>query len=106
LFRHDICLELGVGEYTFEVGLATVSPAVYERRHLRSWPELSSAIERICHLPRTGQLAVIFRTSAGPVQLMHHGVANLQGNCDLFVRVPEVELENSTGERSGAAHSY
>jgi lipopolysaccharide transport system ATP-binding protein len=72
-----------------------VSPAVYERRHLRSWPELSSAIERICHLPVVGQLAVVFRMSAGPVQLMHHGVANLQGNCHLFVRDPEAELEST-----------
>ncbi len=95
LFRQDICLELGIGDYTFEVGLATVSPAVYERRHLRTWPELSSAIERICHLPGVGQLAVIFRTAAGPTQLMHHGVANLPGNCHLFVRAPEVELEST-----------
>jgi lipopolysaccharide transport system ATP-binding protein len=102
LFRQDICLELGVGDYTFEVGLATLSAAVYERRHLRTWPELSSDIERICHLPGLGQLAVIFRTSAGPVQLTHHGVANLQGNCDLFVRVPEVELA-STRHRGGSS---
>ena len=95
LFQQDICLELGIGDYTFEIGLATVSPAVYERRHLRTWPELSSAIERICHLPGVGQLAVIFRMSAGPTQLMHHGVANLPGNCHLFVRDPEAELEST-----------
>jgi homopolymeric O-antigen transport system ATP-binding protein len=95
LFRQDIGLELGIGDYTFEVGIATISPAVYERRHLCTWAELSSAVERICHLPGVGQLAVIFRMSAGPVQLMHHGVANLPGNCHLFIRGPEVELAST-----------
>ena len=96
LFRQDISLELGIGDYTFEVGMATMSPAIYETPASASWAELSLAIERICHLPDVGQFAVTFPMSARPIQLMHHGVANLPGNCHLFIRVPEGEL-SSTG---------
>ncbi len=80
-FRQDVSLEIAVGEYTFSVGLATIGSFHYERRSLYSHQDLSSHCTRLCHLPNVFQLAVVFRVGGGPVQLLHHGVANLPGRC-------------------------
>ncbi|MGO9526791.1 MAG: ABC transporter ATP-binding protein [Verrucomicrobiia bacterium] len=80
-FQQSISLGLGVGEYTFLVGLATISRADFEQRSLRPHTELSPAVIRLCHLPNVGQFAVIYRRERVPVQLLHHGLANLQGDC-------------------------
>lgn len=79
-FRHDINLEIAVDEYTFEVGLATISRYNYERRSTYSHLDLTAKIIRLCHLPSTGQFSIIFRRYGEPVQLLHHGVANLSGS--------------------------
>ena len=84
-FRQDIALEVAVGEYTFEVGLATLSRSDYESRGLYTYATLSANILRLCHLPAVGQFAVTFRHCGTPVQLLHHGMANLPGQC--YVRM-------------------
>ncbi len=84
-FRQEIALELAVGEYTFEVGLATMTQSDYERRRLYSHPELHGLIIRLCHLSDVDRLAVAFRRNGVPVQLLHHGVANLPGSCRVMV---------------------
>jgi lipopolysaccharide transport system ATP-binding protein len=87
-FRQDITLEIAIGEYTFLVGLAAISGHDFERRRLYSHPDLHTKIIRLCHLPAVGQFAVVFRRNGAPVQLLHHGVANLPGDCELIVEFP------------------
>ena len=84
-FQQDIALEIAVGEYTFEVGLAAISRYDYERRGLYTHPDLYTKIVRLCHLPAVGRFAVVFRQNGVPVQLLHHGVANLPGKCRVTV---------------------
>ena len=36
---------------------------------------------RTCHLPRVSHFAVTARRTYWPVQILHHGVANLPGRC-------------------------
>ena len=84
-FRHDMALEIAVGEYTFNVGLDTLSRHDHDRRSLYSHAELSSRIIRLCLLPAVGMFAVVFRVAGTPVQLLHHGVANLRGECRVSV---------------------
>ena len=84
-FRQDIALEVAVSEYTFEVGLATLSHSDYEARGLYTHAVLYDKILRLCHLPAVGQFAVTFRHRGTPVQLLHHGVANLPGQCHVMV---------------------
>jgi ABC-type polysaccharide/polyol phosphate transport system ATPase subunit len=84
-FRQDIALEIAAGEYTFEVGLATLDRFHYERRSLYSHSDLSEPIMRLCHLPHVFRFAVVLRTGGDPVQLLHHGVANLPGSCQVSV---------------------
>jgi homopolymeric O-antigen transport system ATP-binding protein len=87
-FRQNVTLEIAVGEYTFLVGLAAISAYDYEHRHLYSHPDLHTKIVRLCHLPAAGHFALVFRRNGSPVQLLHHGVANLPGDCYVSAEPP------------------
>lgn len=84
-FRQDIALELAVGEYTFNIGLGAMSRQDFERRGLYSHAECDARLVRVCLLSSVSHLAVTFRRKGAPVQLMHHGVANLPGQCQVSV---------------------
>jgi len=86
-FRQDITLEIAVGEYTFEVGLAMLPRYDYEQRGQYTHADLITKRIRLCHLPSAGQFAVVFRQQGAPVQLLHHGIANLPGTCTMIVDV-------------------
>lgn len=81
--RQDIKLELAMGEYTFELGLAMLAYRDYEKRRVYSYEELLSCYIRLCHLPNVGVFSVLPRVIADPVQLLHHGIANLPGQCQM-----------------------
>ena len=87
-FRLDIALELAVGEYTFSVGAATISAADYGRRAYWTHQELDSKMMVMAILPQVGQFAVTFRKNGEPVQLLHHGIANLPGQVSVQVFNP------------------
>jgi hypothetical protein len=80
-FRQDIALGIAVGEYTFNVGVGALSARDHDRRSLYSHAELDARLVRVCLLPTVGTFAVVFRPAGGPVQLLHHGVADLPGEC-------------------------
>jgi lipopolysaccharide transport system ATP-binding protein len=84
-FHQEIALELGVGDYSFEVGLAAVSPNGYENRDRLSPGELHAQLTMLCLLPQAGQFAIALRHDGLPVQLLHHGLANLPGSCEVTV---------------------
>jgi homopolymeric O-antigen transport system ATP-binding protein len=72
-------LDLEVAEYTFEVGLAMITEHDYKRADRLPHVELSPLILRLCHVAAAGRFSVVFRTGGQPVQLTHHGVADLPG---------------------------
>jgi lipopolysaccharide transport system ATP-binding protein len=83
--RQDVTLEIFVGQYTFEVGLAAIAPRDYERRGAYRHDELYAVVTRVCHVPGLGPFSVTLRPQGRPVQLLHHGVANLPGQCRIDV---------------------
>jgi hypothetical protein len=85
-FVQDIALSLAVGEYTISPGLACVDRATYERRAAVGYEELNAAIARLCHLPDAAGFTVTLRPPGPPVQLLHHGIADLQGACLIEVQ--------------------
>lgn len=93
-FRQDIALEIMIGEYSFEVGLATISLYDYENRTHYTYPQLDTKIVRICNLPVAGQFTVTFRQNGTPVQLLHHGVANLPGECRVTLKSNNIVKEH------------
>jgi lipopolysaccharide transport system ATP-binding protein len=79
-FRHDVVLDIAVGEYTLEVGLATTDPFAYEQRALLTPQDLYDKTTRICHLNTVGPISVIYRYDATPTQMTFWGMADLPGN--------------------------
>ncbi len=104
-FRQDIALEIAVGEYTFNVGVGALSGQDYDRRALCSHPELDARIVRLCLVPAAGTLAVVLRPTGAPVQLLHHGVANLPGQCQVSVLGAPACGPSSLSATSGSAGS-
>ncbi len=84
-FRQEVKLEIAVREYTFEAGLAAIGRGDYERRSMLPHEELEGRVLRLCHLPVVAHFAVIFRREGKPIQLLHHGAANLPGSCRVAV---------------------
>jgi len=90
-FRQEIVLDVAVGEYTFEVGLATIGRYTYEHRERCSPQELRERIVRICHVPSIGRFAVVLRHEGLTTRLLHHGIANLPGSCRVTLAADIVE---------------
>lgn len=85
-FRQDIDLSIAVGEYTFEVGLAMIGQDDYSCHLQLSHEELYSRIVRLCHLSNVTVFAVMLKGRHGVGQLLHHGLADLPGNCHLYIQ--------------------
>jgi len=83
--RQDISLELATGEYTFEIGLATIGAVDYDYRTDFVYQDLNSRITRVCHLPAAGSFSIIFPEKRESVQLLHHGLCNLSGDCKAYL---------------------
>jgi ABC-type polysaccharide/polyol phosphate transport system ATPase subunit len=84
-FHNMIHMDISIGEYTFEVGFSTISHVDYQHRQSLSHPDLYARLVRVCNLVGLGPFIVIFRKHGIPVQLMHHGLANLPGTSTVFV---------------------
>jgi lipopolysaccharide transport system ATP-binding protein len=83
-FRQDVRLDLGLNDYTFEVGLATISREHFERRALYPEHVLHSHLVRVCHLAAAGRFAVVPpRGDTGFRGYRYYGVAGLQGDCQV-----------------------
>jgi lipopolysaccharide transport system ATP-binding protein len=87
-FRQDIKLEIATGEYTFNIGLASIDRDTYIRRASLAHPELASRMTILNIIPSAGTFAVVYRTQDQTVQLLHFGVANLPGQCQVKVIQP------------------
>jgi lipopolysaccharide transport system ATP-binding protein len=78
--RQEIKLDLGLGEYTFEVGIASVSAKTWLDRNTISHAETDTLLMRHCHVPDAGAFSVTFALTNGISTLSHHGIADLPSN--------------------------
>jgi lipopolysaccharide transport system ATP-binding protein len=78
-FRHDVALDLAAGEYTFEVGLASIDAHHYEYRSRYASDDLYASMLRLCHINPAGRFVLLPDPSSQPTQLLHFGIANLSG---------------------------
>lgn len=82
-FRQRIVLDIAPGEYTFIVGLATIDGATYRNCGYMSHGDLANSTQRILSVGHAGAFTVSFCRDG--LALKHHGLANLPGECELFV---------------------
>ncbi len=87
-FRQDIKLEIATGEYTFNIGLASIDRDTYIRRTSLAHPELASRMTILNIIPSAGTFAVVYRKEGQTVQLLHFGIANLPGQCQVKIIQP------------------
>ncbi|RME69571.1 MAG: ABC transporter ATP-binding protein [Verrucomicrobia bacterium] len=83
-FRHRIKLELEVAFYTIEVGIASIAAHDARMADQFSHDDLTARVRRHCHLTGIGPFEVCYRLHGKPVQLLHHGIANLDGGVELL----------------------
>jgi lipopolysaccharide transport system ATP-binding protein len=85
--RQCIELKLEIGEYTYELGLATIDGKSYTEMNQLNHEQIYARVMRICHLPAAGKIAVGWRASHEGSQLTHHGVADLPGKFDFEFKI-------------------
>jgi lipopolysaccharide transport system ATP-binding protein len=86
--RQSIDLNLELGEYSFELGLATIDAKTYKDMKNLSHEKIFSRITRVCHLPKAGIIAIGWRPVREGAPLSHHGVADLPGAFEYSFAVP------------------
>lgn len=79
-----IDMSLEVGEYSFEIGLASMSGNNYKNRNSMGHEELYSKVMRISHTPNAGIISVSLRQNYEGSQLLHHGIADLPGSFEFI----------------------
>jgi len=72
-------LDIGPGEYLFEIGLASVSKYMWDNREHISHREMSAQRIRNCHIADAGSFSVGLAVKKGVPKLTHHGLADLPG---------------------------
>lgn len=77
--HHEIALNLGPGEYTFELGLAAVTHHEWENRRSISHEEWATRHLTLCVVTNAGQFSVGLANENGVSVLTHHGIADLPG---------------------------
>ncbi len=95
-FRQSITLEIFPGEYTFNVGFSTISRSDYAIKNELPYPDLAARITILNIVPNAGSFAVVHRTNAQTVPLLHLGIANLPGECQISTVMPEHQHTSSS----------
>ncbi|WP_027185028.1 ABC transporter ATP-binding protein [Desulfovibrio inopinatus] len=84
--RFELQLDLAPGEYTFNLGFSTMTPRDYDRRSDFFHADLEGVIQILHIATGVGAFLVQYRVrNTEPVQLTHHGVANLPGRATMLV---------------------
>ena len=84
-FRQDIVLDVGVGEYTFELGFGAMDVADYKNRASLSHAHFDDHVARLCELTKISCFAVTLGNINECGQLPFHGIANLPGTSSILV---------------------
>jgi lipopolysaccharide transport system ATP-binding protein len=85
-FQQDIALQLAPGDYTFNIGFGALYLHDYEHRSEYGHADLDAKLIRVCLLASVGQFAIRLRAHGEPVQLTHHGIADIPGRCRVSLR--------------------
>jgi lipopolysaccharide transport system ATP-binding protein len=73
----DIAAQLCFGEYSINLGLAELPPAIYRARAGVSPEEIANHLSRVGRIHRLTSLAIVPDVARVPTVLPHHGLAYL-----------------------------
>lgn len=83
--RQSISMNLQMGEYTYEIGFASIDPYWFEHMHELSQEAIDAHVIRLSVLPKIGAISVGWRKDRTGAALTHHGIADLPGAFDFSV---------------------
>lgn len=72
-------LDVAIGEYTFDVGFATMDFKDYKERAQYNQEEVNSMMQRLCMRSKVGVFSVQALTKGNPMRIMFHGCCDLPG---------------------------
>lgn len=78
-------LDIGIGEYTFDVGTATIKRSDFETRSHKNQEAVNETMERLATRTKAGNFSVHTKTVGEPMRLMFHGCADLPGEIQLRI---------------------
>ena len=82
-FLQRVELNVAVGEYSLELGLASIQHGDYEKRYMRSQEEVNNTFEKLCIRPGIASFAVLPRKIGAPMKISFHGCCDLPGEIQL-----------------------
>ncbi|TYL85913.1 ABC transporter ATP-binding protein [Bradyrhizobium cytisi] len=91
---HDMKLDIDVGEYTVESGIAELPKALFSRRQACAPSEIAPHIQLLSHVSRLAAISVIHRHQGDPCLFSHYGVADLPSEQQLSLVPQAAHLES------------
>jgi lipopolysaccharide transport system ATP-binding protein len=82
-FRQTIHLNVAAGEYSFQVGLATINAEDYARVTVMDSSQLNEKLRAVLRVRQIGIISVSMRNDG--LSIPFHGYADLQGDCALSI---------------------
>lgn len=82
---HKVKLDIAEGEYSFSVGLSSVSDAVYQNRGKYIQEELHGMLNRHCSMTKVGSFGVHQLEVGKPTRMLFHGMCDIP--TDIWVEV-------------------
>lgn len=76
----EIKLDIDVGEYTLDAGLAELPELVFGRRQRYSPSEIAPQMRLLCHVTGFAAISIIYQQESTPCLFSHYGVADLPGS--------------------------
>lgn len=85
-YRFDVILDISPGDYTFDIGLATITKQDYDERIYTSPVHTQAKTLRLCNLTRVGSFTVLQKPIfEANFSSLHVGICNLLGSSSVSV---------------------
>jgi len=86
-FRQSVKLDIGPGDYTFNVGLSSLARTAAAHRGEIAHAQILQQLKRLCHVDRVGSFCVASFPTYFSSERYHHGICNLSGDAEVYVEI-------------------
>ena len=98
--RHELKLNIGVGTYSVEIGMASIPKKIWGLRSTISHEEMSRFVTRHCHADNVAPFSVGLAVKNGISVLAHHGITDLSSNLLISAYSADIDSQAAPSEVS------